>query len=184
MSSTSAHNATRTLLRVFLKEGQVPEVQWHSIKVWDPELKEPKLAAVPFLHLEDMLGQYFAQWPELLATLQDHTDMPELGQNLEQARQRANIPPGAPVAGLGLHGDGVTFQRHKSLEVVSANFPSKPGWDRIPIFAIEQKHVCKCGCQGRCTWNDILWVICNMFIQLAMDGYSRTGQDRTGPDFC
>ena len=168
MCTSGCHNASRKLLQVWLKECQVPEIQWHMIRVWDQDLKEPKMAAVPFLHLEDMLGQYFGRWPQLLTTLQDHTDMPELGKNLEQARQRANIPADAPVAALGLHGDGVTFQRNKSLEVVSVNFPRMPGWDRIPVFAMEKRHVCKCGCQGRCTWNDILWVISSMFIQLAM----------------
>ena len=157
-------NASRDMLRAFLRTCPgAPPLRDHEITVWDKKQKHSFKSPLPFLHLEDLLPRYFQNHPDLLQQLCDHRDVPHLAQNLAGAKARANLPPGSLVAGLGLHGDGVTMQRKKSLEVVSVNFPRMPGWDRIPIFALEKQFVCKCGCQGRCTWNDILMVVSDIF---------------------
>ncbi len=82
------------------------------------------------------------QRPALLPTFP--WDVRNVGQRGRLPLLIRQHPPKQPASstkkgpGLGLDGDGVTFQRKKSLEVLSANFPREPGWDRIPIFALEK----------------------------------------------
>jgi hypothetical protein len=69
---------------------------------------------------------------------------------------------------IGIHGDGVPFQKKNSIEVLSWNFLAHPTANRIPITAISKNHMCKCGCKGKCTWNAVLqilkWSLMQMFI--------------------
>ena len=60
-----------------------------------------------------------------------------MAANLAKAQQRANLAD-FTVGALGLWADGVEYRNKSSLEVISANFPSQPSWDRITILAINR----------------------------------------------
>jgi len=57
---------------------------------------------------------------------------------------------------IGIHGDGVPFQKKSSLELISWNLCCIEGSERNLFGSIEKQDLCDCGCYGRHTLDAML----------------------------
>ena len=74
------------------------------------------------------------------------------------------VGPETPVAGIGIWGDAASFNTRDSLYVMLFNFLSIGCYgERIPFCIFSKSQTCRCGCQGRCTfekvWEVMVWAL-------------------------
>ena len=149
-------NISRDFMRKLLKGKDVPAVYTASFPLWDP--KEEKLVPtdLPILLPHELLARIIAQTGT--SRYVDNME-PALQKQLDRACGKVGLCGDHGVIPIGLHGDGVPHQKHKSVECVSWNFPGDLGGERVLCVCLEKQFLCKCGCAGRHTTNPILDVI-------------------------
>ena len=144
-------NAARDIMRQLLRDTDMPELVWFPVRSWDPATMTSAVHEIPFLlpHL------VLSQWKDKVNTMQLSMEKaPEIWKSFEESCTKLGLNPKAALP-LGLHGDGVPFSKKQSLELISWNILGDPNQDRIPFSGISKAYICKCGCLGRCSWNDV-----------------------------
>jgi hypothetical protein len=106
----------------------------------------------------------------------DKENYPDQHRSLIEQCTKLALDPSNTIA-LGVHGDGVPFQKKDSIEVVSWNLLARPTANRIPFTAIAKEHMCKCGCKGLCTWTAVLKVFTWSLLMCFVGAVSTLGPD-------
>lgn len=154
----SAKNVCRDLQRQMKKDKSLPEPTFIWIPVKDKLSQDPVMALHPVL-LPSQLIKWVLEKGAKLPDLQNLDFHPEMNSFRSKACQSLKIDPTTCIP-LGLHGDGVPFQRgtHKnnSTEVFSWNFLCDNGGKRYMYCNINKDWLCGCGCSGRCTFDALL----------------------------
>ena len=63
------------------------------------------------------------------------------------------------VAGVGVWGDMAPFNTRDSIAILLFNILTGLHHQRLAICAIAKRSVCRCGCKGRCTYEDVFRVM-------------------------
>lgn len=147
-------NFARDLMHQLLKDCPAANLFWYSVRVWNPAQQITETVKLPFLLPHRQLAAMGAAVDSKLL----QTGMsPEMRKVFSAACAKLGLNPSTTIS-LGLHGDGVPFTKKDSIELLSYNFLGEPMGDRIPFAGISKMYICKCGCLGKHTWDDILEV--------------------------
>ena len=112
-------NMSRDLLRSMLKKCLLPPLYWALIPMRDPKTDQNNvLTWMPFLLVHEMLS---ALWDALGEALYDPS--PTVEKNLKKSCKANGVDFGkeAVVLPLGVHGDGVPNQAHKTVVAFTWN---------------------------------------------------------------
>lgn len=153
-SGRHPQNAARDIMAKLLKETDMPPLFWHEVKLWDPNALQPCVESVPFLLPHQVLGKVGHKW-NLMALSKERA--PQIWEQFAAQCIKLGLDVSKTVP-LGLHGDGVPYTKHQSLEMISWNILGDATGDRVPFTGISKRYTCKCGCLGRCTWDSVLEV--------------------------
>ena len=150
-------NLARDLLRSLLGDVDMPEPFWHEIPLWDRHLQRQVPILFPFLLPHDMLDKAARDPAALNKLLINPDDFPEAAARHAALCNSLGLDCQRTVA-IGMHGDGVPFTKHDSLEILSFNCLAQPSGNRVPFTGISKAFLCQCGCKGKCTWDALLAV--------------------------
>ena len=145
-------NAARDLMRALLSKTSMPNTTWFDVPCWNPHAMEKHVYKIPSLLPHLAAVKLFA------GTTQWKTDVvraPQIWEAFAKTCQSLGLNPQECLP-IGLHGDGVPFTKKQSLEVISWNVLGEPNNDRVPFTGTSKAYCCKCGCQGRCTWDAVM----------------------------
>lgn len=148
-------NFARDLMRSLLKDVKMPPIFDWPIPVWNLEKNSQEFVQWPFLLPHEVCHHLVCS--RGIATYQFQGPSPWKKIFLDTL-QGMHVPTAGFIP-LGLHGDGVPFSKTDSIEILSLNFLALPKADRVPITCVSKKHICKCGCKGRCTWDALMLVV-------------------------
>lgn len=152
---TQPKNAARDIMRHLLKNCEMPDIAWFPIRTWDKEGNCQVVQDLPFLlphQVLDTLGD------KLDAAKLTADTAPEIWDQYSKICRELQLDP-LKCTPLGLHGDGVPFTKNQSLELLSWNVLGVAGGDRVPFTGVSKSFICRCGCLGRHTWDDVLSVM-------------------------
>ena len=149
-------NANRDLMRKCIKKATLPKPYYASIPVKDRKTGAPRRATLPFLLVHEVLFQICVA---MGMAFRDCTEFPE-GSGFAKVKAKFARDHGIHEDGLlvpiGIHGDGVPFQKKSSLELISWNLCCIEGSERNLFGSIEKQDLCDCGCYGRHTLDAML----------------------------
>ena len=163
-SSSSSANAARYVIRSFRSTlgGKAPDVYAADCKLWDPINGKTSDDEVHFILPWEVVKLQGSA--EELSYLPDSS--PFYTRRLEWGR-RVGVDVLASDVGIipmGLWGDSAPCTSSgDSVYLLLWNSLSSASRDRNWIVAFSKRHVCECGCQGRCTFDSILKVVVWIF---------------------
>jgi len=148
-------NLRRDMLRTVLQDCRVPELYMAEIPVRGPK-GECTRRLWPFLLPHEFLPQMVetvgldaaTTWPEELGALRERVGAAARSLELDVSHLLA----------VGIHGDGVASTPRQLCNIISYNLANRPGDDRFLFSAIDKRHMCPCGCKGRCSIDAMLSV--------------------------
>ena len=174
--SIDLKNAQRGLMRCLLKDSKAPEPYWAEIPCsMEAGSKVKKMVMLPFLLMHEMLAAFVPKMN--VAEISEFEDF-----GMEAKRRQFCADNGIPMEmmiPIGLHGDGVPHQKHRTVEVFSWNICSQPMWERYLFTCLEKIFLCGCGCSGRCSI-DAIFEIFVWSLRMALIGmWPSCRHDRT-----
>ena len=147
-------NYARDIMRLVLQGTTVPPLFWYPVRVWCPVTQRQETTNMPFNLPHRMLSSMGTALDDKFLA---ERMAPEYHAVFAGACNKLGLDPATTIP-IGLHGDGVPFTKHDSVELLSYNFLGEPMGDRIPFSGISKMYTCKCGCLGRHTFDDMLEV--------------------------
>ena len=157
-------NLARDILGKLVKGCSLPDIFTFPISGWNHKQNQAEIVELAFLLPHEILASMVNHLQDLVL---EETKSPELYLRFWAKCNKLGLCPEKTVM-MGMHGDGVPYSKKQSLEVLSFNFLNQPSGDRIPFCAVSKQFICKCGCLGKHTWDDILKVACWSFKSLAL----------------
>ena len=151
------NNLARDIMRSLLRDVDMPEPLWHEIPLWDKHLQRQVPTGFPFLLPHEVLHKAAADPEALRKLIVSPNDFPEAAARHAALCRALHLDCNTTVA-IGMHGDGVPFTKHDSLEVLSFNCLAQPSGNRVPFTGVSKAFLCQCGCKGKCTWDALLAV--------------------------
>lgn len=125
-------NISRDLMRDLLKGCLLPPLYWALIPMRDPKTDKNNVPTwMPFLLVHEMLATLWAKFGEAL-----YNPSPAVEKNLKQScrKNRINFDKQC-VLPLGIHGDGVPNQAHKTIVAFTWNLLTTDKMSERILFA-------------------------------------------------
>lgn len=145
-------NMARDMMRALLKKTTMPETTWFDVRCWCTDTKAQIVVKLPFLLPHLVACEIYKDTSHWKV---DKEKAPQIWDAFVKTCQTLGLDPDKCMP-IGMHGDGVPFTKKQSLEVISWNVLGESCNDRIPFTGISKAFTCKCGCQGRDTWDDVM----------------------------
>lgn len=172
---TNPKNLARDIMREMLRGVTMPAIFWWDIPLWNEDTMSQHVVKFPFLLPHEILHHMVSKMDFSVFQLSQE-NFPDQHRELVAHCLKLGLDLGRAIA-IGVHGDGVPFQKKDSIEVVSWNLLSQPTANRIPFTAVQKSALCRCGCSGRCTWTAILRVFCWSLMMLFVGQVASTAPD-------
>ena len=174
----ASKHAHRGVLRAFAKGCGLPPTYVANIRVWDDAKAAQTQKPMSFLLPHEMLDYFLERDPgHEWTSIGEHQQ--NVGADLHKwgARLGADTVSGPWVA-LGLWGDGAVSFKKDQVYLLTWRALTGSKLDRYWIAAFSKKELCKCGCFGRHTIDDIFRIISWSF-QVLLSGVSRSATTKT-----
>ena len=155
-SSGSQKNAARNLLPKMCVDSDRSDLYSADVTLWDEttdtHYKQEMYFSLPFEQVEKTLEKH---------PLESLTKIPD-GHPLAStvAEWSGRVGATGDVIPMGIWGDSGQFNNDDSLYVLLFNFLVGPlRYARFPMCAFGKRSLCKCGCWGRHTFDDIFEIL-------------------------
>jgi hypothetical protein len=128
-----------------------------DIKVWDQkEAKQTKEEVHFLLPYEEYDALYGDMDPSNFQTVAPGSG---LSSTMAKWKSACQIGPDEPIMGVGIWGDLAPLNNRDGMLILLWNSVTGIVHDRHPICAMSKRMLCKCGCKGRCTFDDLFRVV-------------------------
>ena len=127
-----------------LDRSPVP-VYWLDVPLWDSSTGKLQDTSLPMLLPHEVLQLYLELHPSVqpipgpTSTCRHH---------FEWCYRAIGCHPDKTIP-LSVWADGVPYTKKLSLFMLNLGFPGWPEGDRLPLFLVSSKFLCKCGCGGK-----------------------------------
>ena len=143
----------RDLLRNMKASVDMPEPYYAEILCRDPDTNRNRVPMMmPVLLLHEIMFWIISSGRALLKYVNASLLPKESGRfnHMSKFCESHNIPIEQMIP-IGMHGDGVPFQKKQTVEVMSWDMIAGTIKEIILFSLIGKRYVCQCGCHGRCT---------------------------------
>ena len=181
-SKHQCRNSSRALLRAMARESTLPLPYTAEVKVWDNLQEKQVTKPMAFMPIHDTLEAVvehggLEQWGSY--------DEQQRGfeERLKQWGQRVGVPQDdlSSFLPISLWGDSAEYNNNDSLYMIFFTVLSGLFRRRFWVCGFNKRMLCKCGCYGRHTYDDIWAVIAWMFRALLLQRHP--SRDHTGKRF-
>ena len=149
-------NAQRDIMRKIKKDITWPEPYMAQIPVKDRKNGKRSLAWFPFILVSQVLCHIMLAMGGGFKDILDFPVGSGLANRKAKWEREHRVPDNAPLAPIGIHGDGVPIQQRSSIYVISWNICSCGSSERNLVTCISKEDICDCGCGGRCSLDAML----------------------------
>ena len=159
-----SRNSARALHRVLAADTVAGPTYTAEVSSWDHVREQRCTRPVAFLPVHEMLQVVVPEGQEA-AWCASEGQQEGFGQARDDWGTKLGLQAAelALCVGIALWGDSAPFTRKDSLYLLLWTCLTGPSRRRHPICAFNKKVLCKCGCLGRHTMDDLFAVISWMF---------------------
>ena len=170
-------NAFRDFARRIGRSSNMPDLYEADVPCWDHEKDMQTLSKMYFLlpHelLNNLCGDDISEWTQLgervlrgrLSSWCDRTGIPRTRDSQED------------IAILGVWGDSAPYNTRDNLFLILFNVISGSNRTRFWVTAFPKKVVCRCGCHGRHTFEEVWKILAWSLLALAHGKYPNKRHD-------
>ena len=162
-NGNACKNISRDLMRASMQNISVPKPYMVTIPITLPKTKLAALVEHPVLLPSEIIAWMLCNGKFSLKEIVNMQEaQPVMHNRLQDKCKKFHLPETSKIP-IGLHGDGVPFQKsthkHSTIEVLSWNLLFETKSKRVLFSCLPKDMYCKCGCSGRHTLDALLEVL-------------------------